>query len=71
MGASSRGIAKDVFKDKEVPSSAHHDIHEDDLDFIPKENMSVEEEEGDGAKTKICAPTPPVTNFKAGIICGR
>ena len=70
LGATSRGIAEDVFEDEEVPSGVHHDIHEDNLDFIPKEEMSVEEEEGGGAKTKICAPTP-VTEFEAGIICDR
>ena len=57
LGATSRGVIEDVFEDEEVPSGAHHDIHEDDLDFIPEEEMSVEEEEGGGAKTKICAPT--------------
>ena len=70
LGATSRGVAEDVFEDEEVPSGAHHDIHEDNLDFIPEEEMSVEEEEGDGAKTKICAPTL-VTELEARIICGR
>ena len=70
MGATSRSIVEDVFEDEEVPSGAHHDIHEDDLDFIPEEEMNVEEEEGGGAKTKICAPTP-VTELEARIICGR
>ena len=69
LGGTSRGVAKNVFEDEEDPSATHHDIHEDDLDFIPEEEMSVEEEEGSGAKTKICAPTP-VTELEAGIICG-
>ena len=70
MGATSRGAAEDIFEDEEVPSGAHHDIHEDDLDFIPEEDMNVEEEEGGGAKTKICTPTL-VTELEVGIICGR
>ena len=70
LGGTSRGAAEDVFEDEEVPSGAHHDIHEDDVDFIPEEDMSVEEEEGGGARTKICAPTP-VTELEARIICGR
>ena len=68
MGASSRGVEKDICEGKEVPSGAHHNIHEDDLDFIPEEDMSIEEKEGGGAKTKICASTP-VTELEAGIIC--
>ena len=70
MGATSAGIVEDIFEDEEVPSGAYHDIHEDNLDFIPEEDMSVEEEEGGGAKTKICAPMP-VTELEAGIICGQ
>ena len=70
MGATSRGAIEDIFEDEEVPSGAHHDIYENDLNFIPEEDMSVEEEEeGGGAKTKICTPTP-VTELKARIICG-
>ena len=70
LGATSRSVVEDVFEDEEVPSGAHHDIHEDDVDFISEEDMSVEEEEGGGAKTKICGPTP-ITELEAGIICGR
>ena len=70
MGATSRGTAEDIFEDEEVSSGVHPDIHEDDLDSIPEEDMSVEEEGGGGAKTKICAPTPE-TEFEAGNICGR
>ena len=70
MGASSRGIAEDSFKDEKDPSGTHHDIHESDLDFIPKEDMSVKEEEGGDAKTKICGPTL-VIDLEARIICGR
>ena len=70
MRGTSRSATKDIIEDEEVFSGAHHDIHEDDLDFIPKEDMSVEEEEDSGAKTKIRAPTP-VTELEAGIICGR
>ena len=69
MEATSRGVEEDIFEDEEVPSGAHHNIHEDDLDFISEEDMSVEEELGGGAKTKICAPTP-VTELEAKIICG-
>ena len=69
MGATSRGAAEDIFEEEEGPSSVQHDIHEDDLDFIPEEDMSAEEEEGGGAKTRICTPTP-VTELEAGIICG-
>ena len=70
MGGTSRGATEDIFDEEEVPSAAHHDIHEDDLDFIPEEDMSGKEEEAGGAKTKICAPTT-VTELEAGIICGR
>ena len=70
MGASSTGVGEHICEEEEGPSGAHHDIHEDDLDFIPEEDMSVEEEEGGGTKTKICTPTP-VTKLEAGIICGR
>ena len=70
MGVTSRGIAEDIFEDEEIPSGAHHDIHEDDLDFIPEEDMSVEEEESGGAKTKICVPTL-LTDIEAAIICGQ
>ena len=69
MEGTNRGVSEDIFEDKEVPSGAQHDIHED-LDFIPKEDMSVEEEEGGGAKTKICGATL-VSDLGAGIICGR
>ena len=69
MRGTSRGVAKDIFDEEKVPSGAHHNIHEDDLDFIPEEDMSGEEEKGGGAKTKICAPTT-VTELEAGIICG-
>ena len=70
LGGTSTGDAEDILEGEEVPSGTHHDINEDDLDFIPKEELSVEEEEGGGAKTKICAPMP-VTDLEAGIICGR
>ena len=70
MGATSRNVAEDIFEDEEVPSGAHHDIHEDNLDFIPDQDMSIEEEEGGGAKTTICAPKP-VIDLEVGIICGR
>ena len=71
MGGTSRGTAKDINEEEEGPSGAHHNIHEDDLDFNPEEDMSGEEEEGGGgAKTKTCAPTP-VIELEAGIICGR
>ena len=70
MVTNSRGVAEDIFEGEEVPSGAHHDIHEDDLDFIPEEDMSIEEEEGGGAKTKICVPTL-VVDLEVGIICGR
>ena len=70
MGGTRRSDAEDILEVEEVLSGAHHDIHEDDLDFILEEDMSVEKEEGGGAKTKICAPTP-VIDLEAGIICGR
>ena len=70
MRVFSRGVGEGICEEEEVPSSAHHDIHEDDLDFILEKDMSVEEEEGGGAKTKIYAPMP-VTELEAGIICGR
>ena len=70
LGATSRSVVEDIFEDEEVSSGAHHDIYEDDLDFIPEEDMSVEEEEDGGAKTKICAPTL-VTELEIGIICSR
>ena len=71
MGATSRGAAKDIFEEEEVPSGIHHDIYEEDLEiFIPEEDMSGEEEEGGGAKTKICAPTL-VTELEVGIICSQ
>ena len=70
MGATNRGVAEYIFEGEEVPSCAHHDIYEDDLDFIPEEDMSIEEEEGGGAKTKIYAPML-VTDLEARIIYGR
>ena len=70
MGGTRIGVSDNVFEDEEVPTSAQHDIHEDDLDFIPEEDMSVEEEQGGGEKTKICGPMP-VSDLEAGIICGR
>ena len=70
MGATSRGAAEDIFEEEEGPSSVQHDIHEDDLDFILEEDMSAEEEEGGGAKTRICTPTP-VSELETGITCGR
>ena len=69
MGRTSRGAAKDIIEEEEVSSGAHHDIHEDNLDFILEEDMSGEEEEGGGAKTKICAPMP-ITKLEARIIRG-
>ena len=69
MGETSRGVAEDIFEDEEDFGGAYHDIHEDDLDFNPEEDMSVEEEEGSQGKTNICAPTP-VIDLEAGIIYG-
>ena len=70
MGGTRRGVLEDLFEDEEVPTGAQHDIHEDNLAFIPEEDMSVEEEQGGGGKTKICGPTP-VSDLEAGIIFGR
>ena len=57
-------------EEEDSPKRAHHDVHEDDMEFIPEEDISGEEEEDGGTHYKMCGPTP-VTDLEASIICGR
>ena len=56
-------------EEEDSPHRTHHDIHEDDMEFFPEEDISREEDEDSRKKYKMCGPTP-ITHLEAGIICG-
>ena len=57
-------------EEEDSPNRAHHDVHEDDMEFILEEDISGEEEEDGGTQYKMCGPTP-ITDLEASILCGR
>ena len=67
---SERGVIDDFMEEEDSPHCAHHDVHEDDMEFFPEEDISGEEDEDGGKKYKMCGPTS-ITDLEAGIICGR
>ena len=65
-----RDVTDDFMEEEDSPNRAHHDIHEDDMEFILEEDISGEEEEDGGTQYKMCGSIP-ITDLEAGIICGR
>ena len=67
---SERSVTDDFMEEEDSPNRAHHDVHEDDMEFFPEEDISGEEDEDSGKQYKMCGPTP-IMDLEAGIICGR
>ena len=70
MRHSKRGVTEDFMEEEDSPHHAHCDVHEDDMEFFPKEDISGEEDEDGGKQYKMCGSTP-ITDLEGGIICGR